>query len=198
MTMFFLNSGAEGDYPARAKSFYEKVFAGLTDEVCVLWCFFARGEEDTSAAYHECLAKFQPFLPAALSYAHVHASNKCFAEETADADVIILRGGHTKTLLTALQKYNLQRLFKDKIVVGSSAGSNVLCEHYWSPGARELGDGFGLVPVKFISHYGSQYGSDDLAGPIDWEKARNELITYGDPDLPIYAPEEGDFEVVER
>ena len=54
------------------------------------------------------------------------------------------------------------------------------------------------MPIKFIPHYNSNYGVDDPRGPIDWQKAKDELAKYGDKALPIYALEEGDFVVFER
>jgi hypothetical protein len=60
-------------------------------------------------------------------------------------------------------------------------------------------DGMGILPIKFIPHYNSAYGSDDpYRGRIDWKQAKNELMHYGDESLPIYAVEEGDFVVFEQ
>jgi hypothetical protein len=60
-------------------------------------------------------------------------------------------------------------------------------------------DGLGILPIKFIPHYKSEtYGNDDTRGPIDWEKAYEDLADYGDKSLPIQALEEGDFVVLEK
>ena len=56
-------------------------------------------------------------------------------------------------LLDALKKYqNLKQLFDGKIVAGDSAGANVLCSVFYS---MKIGvsEGFGLIPIKIISHY---------------------------------------------
>ena len=59
-------------------------------------------------------------------------------------------------------------------------------------------DGLGLLPIKFLAHYESGYGKDDPRGAIDWQQAYKELESYGDTSLPIYAPREGEFIVIEK
>ena len=57
-------------------------------------------------------------------------------------------------------------------------------------------EGLNVLPIKFLAHYKSAYGAEDPRGPINWEKALEELKEYGDKDLPIYALEEGHYEVI--
>lgn len=109
------------------------------------------------------------------------------------ADVIYLHGGSTAALRKVMDKVpNIQELWKDKIVIGSSAGAHYLTKFHWTPGDRVVRRGAGFVPLNIISHYGSDYGSDEPEGPIDWEKANQELQTaIGDQEVtPI---PEGDF-----
>ena len=58
-------------------------------------------------------------------------------------------------------------------------------------------DGLGILPIKFLPHYQSDYGKNDSRGPIDWEKGRLELKNYADQSLPVYALKEGEFVVIE-
>ncbi len=59
-------------------------------------------------------------------------------------------------------------------------------------------DGLGILPVKFLPHYESNYGEDDPRGWINWEAAKEELKNYGDPTFPIYAFNEGFYVVIEK
>ena len=59
-------------------------------------------------------------------------------------------------------------------------------------------DGLGILPVKFFSHYQSDYGNDNPRDPIDWQKGYEELKNYGDTSLPIHALKEGEFIVIEK
>ena len=56
----------------------------------------------------------------------------------------------------------------------------------------------GILPIKFIPHYQSDFGRDDPRGPIDWAKAYQELAAFGDRSLPISAIPEGKFIIIEK
>jgi hypothetical protein len=53
--------------------------------------------------------------------------------------------------------------------------------------------GLGLLPVKVIVHYRSDYN----APRIDWDKSYEQLETRGG-NLRILALQEGHFEIIER
>ena len=59
-------------------------------------------------------------------------------------------------------------------------------------------DGLGILPIKFLAHYKSEYGADDPRGPINWESALEELKNYGDTSLPVHALKEGGYVVIEK
>ncbi len=82
------------------------------------------------------------------------------------------------------------------MVAGSSAGSDALVKHFWTCDWRKCMDGLGILPVKFLPHFESDYGNNDPRGPIDWHKGYSELEQYGNTSLPIHAPHEGDFVVI--
>lgn len=89
-------------------------------------------------------------------------------------------------------------LFKDKIVATNSASSDMFATHHWTCDWRACADGLGILPIKFIPHYQSEVSKDDPRGPIDWQKAYDDLAKYGDTSLPIHALKEGEFIVVEE
>lgn len=59
-------------------------------------------------------------------------------------------------------------------------------------------DGLGILPMKFLAHYESSYGSDDARGPVDWRRGYEELKEYGDTTLRVHALKEGEFVVIEQ
>lgn len=95
-----------------------------------------------------------------------------------------------------LRQFDIPRIWDGKVVATNSASSHALAKHFWSCDSRRLSDGLGILPIKFLSHYQSEYGSDDPRGPIDWERALEILKNYGDTSLPVHALKEGDFVVI--
>lgn len=90
--------------------------------------------------------------------------------------------------------------YSDVIKEDMPAGTEpqfTLAMHYWTCDWRECQDGLGILPIKFIPHYKSSFGADDPRGPIDWQKAYDQLKAYGGPDLPIVALKEGEYKVFE-
>ncbi|MDQ5886118.1 MAG: hypothetical protein QG628_515 [Patescibacteria group bacterium] len=120
-----------------------------------------------------------------------------FIEQCHNADVIYIHGGDDHLLHYWMSKYNLIDIFKDKVVAANSASSDMLSAHYWTCDWRQCADGFGILPIKFIPHYQSAFGANDPRGPIDWEKAKQELAEYGDKALPLHALKEGEFKIFE-
>lgn len=198
MTKYILESGSIKKYPDKGRVFFEEALQDLGSTPTILWCFFAMDPEEREARFRKYCDIADAVLPKYVSARHVHAHKNTFIEQVADADVVQLQGGNTAALLKELSEYNLESLFNGKVIAGHSAGSNVLCDSYWSPGMRKLGKGFRLLPCKFISHFNSDYESDDPRGPIDWTAAKKAIEEYGDQSLPVYALEEGDFVVFEK
>ncbi len=110
------------------------------------------------------------------------------------SDVVYLRGGHTQQLfrLLSLDTDWISEL-DGKILAGTSAGAEVIASYYHVLSTNRTGEGFGLVPIKVIPHWKSDY-FDDTKQDIDWKKALKELKEYKE-DLPIYTLVEGQFEV---
>ena len=121
-----------------------------------------------------------------------------FAQQIAEADAVIIQGGDDHLLQYWLKKFDIPNIWKDKVVAGSSAGSDALCKCFWTCDWRRCMDGLGIVPIKFIPHFQSNYGNDDPRGPIDWGSAHKDLESYGDASMPIHALKEGNFIIFQQ
>lgn len=77
-----------------------------------------------------------------------------------NADIIYLGAGSTKLLMDTIDKWNLADILKQAyesgaVLMGISAGANVLCEYGYSdvePGRFEFVKGIGLLPYVFTPH----------------------------------------------
>lgn len=198
MTKYILESGSYKNHPVKAKLFFEEALKNLGNQPKILWCFFAIPEDERASRYDDYIAQSRNFISPEIVPIHEQATVEDFKEQVNRADLVNIQGGHTKTLVESLSGYDLIELFSDKVVAGHSAGANVLGVSYWSPGMRELGDGFGILPFKFISHFNSDYGYADERGPIDWNAAKELLQEYGNTSLPVHTLEEGEFVVINK
>jgi hypothetical protein len=199
MTKYILNSGNVKKFPEKEKAFMQEILKNLGKEVRILYCFFAQSRERWEARYDEYNQKFQEIAGEEIKLNFDLAFPEKFEEQIAKSDVIMIQGGDDYLLQFWLKKFDLPKIWEGKVVVASSAGSDALADSFWTCDWRECQVGLKILPIKFISHFGSvAYGKDDPRGPIDWEKAQRELSEFGDRSLPIYALAEGDFVVFEK
>lgn len=198
MTKYILNSGGAKNYPEKNKLFNDEILKGVGDKPNILFCFFARAREDWEIKFEDYKNNFSKMIDSNIKPEFELAYPDKFVEQVRDNDIIILQGGDDYLIKSWLEQYDLPKIWEGKIIVASSAGSNVLVNSFWTCDWRGCMDGLSILSVKFISHYRSEYGKDDPRGLIDWDKAYQELADYGDKSLPIHALEEGDFIVIEQ
>lgn len=198
MTKYVLNSGGIKNEPALKKQFHQELIEGLGDNPKFLLCNFAQGREYWEAKFQGYSDSIAEDMPNGVKPSFTLAMPSEFAEQCSEADIIYFHGGDDHLLKYWMKQFDMPVLFRDKVVATNSASSDMLSAHYWTCDWRQCGDGFGILPIKFIPHYQSAFGADDPRGAIDWGKARQELSEYGDKSLKIYALKEGEFEVFEQ
>ncbi len=200
MTKYVLNSGGVRNNPAKAREFMAEVVKGLGVEPKMLVCLFAQPREDWEVKFSQYTNELNERLPEGVKLTLELAMPDSFADQVARNDIVYIHGGDDELATYRFSKFNdLPGIFAGKVIATSSAGSDVLVKHYWTCDWRRNMDGLGILPIKFLPHYKSAYGNDDpYRGPIDWDKAYQDLAAYGDTSLPIHALEEGDFIVIEQ
>lgn len=198
MTKYVLNSGGLRHHPDLKKQFHQELVKDLGSQPRFILCNFAQGREYWEGKFQGYSDAITEDMPEGVIPTYELALPALFAEQCKGADVIYFHGGDDHLLQYWMKQFDLSVLFRDKVVASSSASSNMLATRYWTCDWRQCADGLGVVPIKFIPHYLSSFGDADPRGPIDWQKAYDELATYGDTSLPIHALEEGKFIIVER
>jgi peptidase E len=175
------NSGKKCD--DNDKFFYEIISSTDSDVVRVLCIYFARPEHRWEDSYAEDQSIF---LNLAIDTGREIETKMAsynmdeLRDNIKHADVIFINGGlrgHLKETLE--QPGNFPELIAGKVLVGISAGANILSKYYYSTVADEIREGIGLLPIKLITHYDK--GMDEQI---------NRLTNYG-KELPILKiPEE--------
>jgi peptidase E len=199
MTKYVLNSGGLKNQPERSKKYLAEIVKGLGDKPNILVCLFAQPREDWETKFQQYYDGFFKMMPDGVKADFSLAAPDTFEDQVAISDIIYFHGGDDHLLKYWMSKFDIPRLWEGKVVAGSSAGSDFLCKSHWSCDWRQCLDGLGILPVKFLPHFNSDFGNDDpIRGPIDWEKAKKELEDYKDKSLPVYALEEGEFVIIEK
>ncbi len=197
MTKYVLNSGGIRNNPELKKKFHQELVKGLNSGPRFVLCNFAQGREYWEEKFQGYCDAIQIDMPGGVNPLFELATPDTFVEQCQSADVIYMHGGDSHLLQFWMKQFDLNELFKDKVVAGNSASSMMIADSFWTCDWRTCDKGFGILPIKFIPHYKSVFGEDDPRGPIDWDKAYQELQNYSDKSLPIYALKEGDFAVFE-
>ena len=184
-----------GGYPYKAtdggKAFAEALTEGKPQPVKLLECLFARPPENWQKAFAQNKEFFEHILPNKKLDIRL-AEIKKFAEQVRWADSVYIRGGENERLLPILKQNKVWRNELDgKTLAGSSAGANALSKYFCGLDDPVLGEGLGIVPVKVLVHYRSDYNSPN----IDWDKAEAELKAK-DPSFRFLPLAEGQFEVI--
>lgn len=195
MTKYVVNSGGLRGNPEKMAEFFTEVVDGLGDAPKVLMCFFAEPREDWEKSFESFKKYFESSLDENITPVFELAFPDEFEQQCKNADAIYIHGGDDYLLRYWMDKFNVSVIWKDRTIGTNSASSSILATSYWTCDWRQCFDGFGVLPIKFIPHFNSEFGSDDPRGPIDWQVAKDELAEYGDKSLPIYALEEAEYVV---
>lgn len=197
MTKYILNSGGLRNQPVKAGQFFNEIVKDLGDCPKILVCLFADMREDWEVKFEEKKVGFLEAMADNIKPIFELAFPDKFDQQVKGNDAIVIYGGDDHLVQYWLKKFDLPNLWRDKVVATSSAGSDALAQHFWVCDWRQCLDGLGILPIKLIPHYKSDYGNNDPRGTIDWDKAYNEIAEYKDKTLPVYALEEGEFIVIE-
>jgi len=199
MTKYVLQSGGMRRQPQLKKQFHQELVKGLGDNPKFLLCNFAQPREAWEVKFPGYSNTIIEDMPGGVKPTFVLAVPGTFTEQCKEADVIYFHGGDNDLIEYWMKKFDIPKMFKEKVVATNSASSMMLANSYYTCDWRNCRKGFGILPIRFIAHYQSTFGDDDpIRGPIDWQKAYNELRAYGDISLPIHALKEGEFIVMKR
>ena len=186
-----------GGYPHKAsdcgKGFSEELISGFKETVKILDCLFARPEESWETAFAQDRGFFTRNLPNT-RFELISANPVNFIEQLRRSDAIYIRGGDNQLLMKVLaQTGDWVSELKGKTLAGSSAGADLVAKYHYDLDNLELGSGLGLIPVKTLVHYGSDYNAPN----VDWNKAEKLLKEYKE-DLEIIKLPEGSFKIIEE
>jgi peptidase E len=195
MTKYVINSGGLRNNIPSAKKFVAEIVKDLGNEPNILFCFFAQPREDWEEVFPIYAKGFQDWLPDNIQPKFELAFPDKLENQIKTNDAIYIHGGDDHLLKYWFSHFAIPDIWKNKVVATNSASTNILAKSFWTCDWRQCFNGLGILPIKVIPHYKSAFGKNDPRGPIDWDKAHDELKAFGENKLPIYALKEGEYEV---
>lgn len=197
MTKYVLNSGGTKNQPELARDFFAEVLSGLGSKPKFLICCFAQPREDWEEKFNKDILN-TGLLPDGITPQFDLAFPDTFKDQVEKNDAMYIHGGDDHLVQYWLKQFELPKMWDGKVVATNSASSNALAKHFWTCDWRQPMDGLGILPIRFLSHFESDYGNNDLRGAINWKEAYKQLEGYGDITLPIHALREGEYVVIEQ
>lgn len=199
MTRYIFAGGYDSSATTEQKKHFAAAIRGnKSGQLKILSCLFSQPLEKRDEWFESRIRYFSGLLG---SNAIVElAETQSLIKQIIRSDVIYLHGGDNDLLANELKPLTaqLKKLFKDKTVVGSSAGAHYLSNVYWTCDDRVVKRGSGSVPVSVITHFESQAYDNNQQGVIDWQTAENELKAEAPSGMRMLKIREGDFVLIEQ
>lgn len=192
MTKFVLLGGYAHKAPDEGRSFYQELVKDFSGNVRVLMCYFGRPEDQWKKTFDEDSAVFQAHVPdRAIRFTLATAQG--FKDQLQVADIIYFKGGETLDLEKALSANpGWEKLLSGKTVAGTSAGAEILATLSYNLDHFKLMPGHGLLPIKVLPHYESDY----VPG-IDWG-AIVKVLREAQPERELVLLHEGEFKTFKK
>ena len=187
-TKFILHGGATGRKTEDNRKFFQAVINSVeSNDVRILGIYFARPESRREESFAEDKEIFNSLAASKKLDLQPAATEKGkLIDQITNSDIIFIQGGRKGCLKETLAGLgNFRELITGKVVVGISAGANMLSQYYYSSVARGIREGQGILPIKTFCHY-TEINTEEL----------EELNNYKEK-IPIYKIPEEKFEVVE-
>jgi hypothetical protein len=194
MTTYILAGGNDRGYDAYGKSLAKEVLARVS-QPRILSCFFAQPEDIWQDKYDGWKQWFMTNFGGTITYSL--ARTETFIEQVKHSDVVYIHGGENKLLMDTLNSYaQIETHFKDKIVIGSSAGANYLSKVYYSPSANKVDFGSGILDCLSVVHFGATFDGEVSLTKDEWNDVVTRVKNFGASEKVTLLPE-GEFVVFE-
>lgn len=163
-TKFILHGGfKKGKTDEDNTAFYSEILKNADADSKILIVPFAKDLERIIPTTEKVMGEFNR-VKGNKNLSFEVATEESFKLQLQSADIVYFQGGTTLKLMTVLNNFtNLKEIILErKTVAGESAGANALCNLFYSPSAKGVYQGLGILPIKIIPHYVPEY--TDLFG----------------------------------
>lgn len=156
-TKYILHGGRKPD-SAYSKDFFEELTRDIPQKnITILYVPFAKEKALWKKEYAEKIKMFTQAYPTKkVTVLLADDKAETFLDQTHEANIIFNSGGNDLLLMDFYSKIPLSVLlehFKNKTIVGTSAGANTLAKYYYTNNRQQIEEGLGVLPIKTFCHY---------------------------------------------
>lgn len=154
MTTYILHGGETKKESINNDKFFKRMTISVRDQANILLVYFARKESLSKEKFKIDKENFNKASKNnKFNFILASSDLDVFSKQVKSADVIYMHGNKTNLLLQSLSKVrNLDDLWKNKIIGGSSAGANVLSRFYYNFSEDKIEEGLGILSYKVFVH----------------------------------------------
>lgn len=153
MTKFILHGGRTSDKTWENKEFFQEIVRNVKNPKILLVNFAAIEKRWPELVAQEKNQFLVYTKNKKLKFIEANKKTETLINQIKKANIIYLRGGADDLLKKYFKKLNLKKLFKNKIVAGTSAGANLLSKYYFSSSKDRVRLGQNVLPIKLFCHY---------------------------------------------
>lgn len=156
MTKYILHGGNSKDINPENDGFFREMTFGSVGKTYVLLNYFSREDAEVENLAEQDKQRFlQNSENREIEFEIAHPDR--LTEQLQRAFVMYMRGGKTHMLTSKMKKTNnVESLFRNKVIAGSSAGVYFLSKYYWGNDTAKIGEGMGILNIKAFCHYSPQ------------------------------------------
>jgi peptidase E len=193
MTKYILIGGHIYKAKDGGEAFCQELVKAINNRpVKILDCLFARPEDSWKDRFEDDRKFFSKKLD---DFKIELASPDKFIEQIKNSDVVFFQGGNPQQLIKILESVgDWDKELNGKTVVGSSGGADIISKYYGIGKTLNIGTGLGLLPIKFIPHWKSDYGVGLI---VNWELLLEKVRSYKE-NLETIVLKEGEFVTIDE
>lgn len=185
MTKYILHGGETRRKSVHNNNYFKEMVKGIKAPKVLIVCF-SKPKKNWARDFEWEKEKFR-HIKKKIEFILADDNPKVFVKQVKEADVLNIKGGSNELTCNRMKKIkDLEKLFRGKIIAGSSAGANALAKYYYTRSKNKIEKGLGILPIKVFVHYAKK-----------WEKEFERLKNYKE-DLEIYKIPETKYFIIKK
>ena len=190
MIKFILHGGKIDISEKLDEEFFGEIFKNIVgkEKIIVLITCFARNKDEWQSVFTKNKLRFSKFISKAgiesVEFVLADSDQNKFLTQVDNSDVVYFCGGSELEIRKIISEQDLLiDIFRNKVIVGTSAGANIFSAEYYSNDRNRIEPGFGFIPIKTICHFSLE------------NKERLDMLLNYNGEKPTFAIEESHFVV---